>query len=765
MANILRLERRAQAPIIDFTNLELGRVKTLEEQVLSFGLKIGDFFRNPKKAVKAVTVAATEAATATIPKPPPPPVPTNMLQVLPLTPVGVSGFYKVTGPTEATFYSVTDWPMAPIGAGWGVDSLNGLRGQIFVTSVKNEKGKAEEEYSWSFIFQCDMDQSVTEDVTFVTTASLYPPGRMAIKRSGGIYGYYEVLKQVPKFYFSTPPPAGTKAGWIIEGLPTLSGPQKVLEFNQNVPELHINKEASQFFTVQVTTAVLQAVDGSIPENAAAINVKGFPAIIHEPDAKIEYTPGRFLMRPKNQESIQAPANIQIGNPTPLRDLNDVGLFPEPPSQFPEVKNRGFSQGSVLALSAIGPQDEYLLTDDASKSQWNPAFKQHSNFVMFQRVIPLGPPHPYYQNQVVQVELKPTEMGHLLSNMYLKVTLPALPTGNIYSPEGGRAFIKQVDLLVNESTIETLYDDWYIIRDQILLDADEQKAMQVALASNAAVGGDVVIPLEFFFCRRHSNANKARERLRRPYFPLCAMWNQKLYVRFTFHPCTWWSNAASIVDFINPKLITEEILLGNEEKLYYQNTPLKYVVNRVQKEAGLTFTQNNPSLQLTANYPIQTMAWFFRNKAYEDPTNARYADSRYSYGYTTNYISSGINLTFPSGTTRFVDVINTAKITLNNVDILSTFQGSLYYSFKQPMEHGLSIPSKNIYTYSFGLNPKEYNQGGYLNFAKLNSQTTTLALTFNPSYASQITNGYNLYMFYYGYTLLQFQGGFASLPYI
>jgi hypothetical protein len=268
--------------------------------------------------------------------------------------------------------------------------------------------------------------------------------------------------------------------------------------------------------------------------------------------------------------------------------------------------------------------------------------------------------------VVQVELKPTEMGHLLSNMYLKVTLPALPTGNIYSPEGGRAFLKQVDLLVNESTIETLYDDWYIIRDQILLDADEQKAMQVALASNASVGGDVVIPLEFFFCRRHSHANKSRERLRRPYFPLCAMWNQKLYVRFTFHPSTWWSNAASIVDFINPKLITEEILLGNEEKLYYQNTPLKYIVNRVQKEAGLTFTQNNPSLQLTANYPIQTMAWFFRNKAYEDPTNARYADSRYSYGYTTNYISSGINLTFPSGTTRFVDVINTAKITLNNI---------------------------------------------------------------------------------------------------
>jgi hypothetical protein len=215
----------------------------------------------------------------------------------------------------------------------------------------------------------------------------------------------------------------------------------------------------------------------------------------------------------------------------------------------------------------------------------------------------------------------------------------------------------------------------------------------------------------------------------------------------------------------PNLITEEILLENAEKMYYQNTPLKYIVNRVQKESTLTFTSANPILQLTANYPVQLLAWFFRNKNYEKVSDGRYYYNRYSYGYSTQYIQTGIQLQFPSGTSRFVDVINNAKITLNNVDILSTFQGSLYYSFKQPLEHYLSIPSNNIYTYSFGLTPKEYNQGGYLNFAKLNSQTTYIQLNFNQSYTNQITSGYNLYLFYYGYSLLQFQGGFASLPFL
>jgi hypothetical protein len=291
-------------------------------------------------------------------------------------------------------------------------------------------------------------------------------------------------------------------------------------------------------------------------------------------------------------------------------------------------------------------------------------------------------------------------------------------------------------------------------------------------ANIASSTDIITPLEFFFCRRHSANNKARERLRKPYFPICAMWNQKMYVRFTFQPNVWWCNApvGSGMDLyspdttILPTIITEEILLSDEERLYYMNTPLKYLVPRVQRESTLSFSGNNPTLQLTASFPVQTVAWFFRNKNYESLSDGLYSDSRYSYGYTTQYIKSGINLQFPSGSSNFVDVLSSAKITLNNVDILSTFQGSLYYSFKQPLEHGLSIPSKNIYTYSFGLSPKEYNQGGYLNFSKLNSQTTTLSLLFKSAYTTQVTQQYNLYLFYYGYTLLVFQGGFATIPF-
>jgi hypothetical protein len=896
---------------------------------------------------------------------------------------------------------------------------------------------------------------------------------------------------------------------------------------KNINELIKDKKV----VVHQTIATLVTIDGSIPlDTPTEVYVSGVPAMIQEPAFTNIFAPGKFTsFREAGKDLSQLPpftmpSSISIGNYPEQRDLNSntawnaeptLELFPL--GKYDESRGKGFSSGSILSLEAIGPQEKYMLTDDLTKSQWNPDFKKYSNFVMYQKVYPFPPPSPTYQGQTVQLELRPTELGHLISNMYLSVTLPALPSGCNYTSNIGRALIKQIDLLVNETIIETLYDDWYIIRDQLFLDADEQLGLQTAISSQPAqtltylgTGGDstivsgsnvvhtflqsnnfnlsvgtyatilvvggggsgasglytsnlssnlslnssvsgpitftapvvsslgayvganayittqgttpfttniyvssftstsitfttfgtlatwsnllpsgntvsvfngnggggggvynqtvflpagnysvavgsggniggnsdltsaslsfgatggtggalggasgsgftsntsyryfsnivyqsgggasgganvttnttanaftnvftlgrggngyavsntlnysnlasigvfyaggggggasntsivgtlvtpgglgggagssnisgvytpavsgtintggggggsfigspgtggsgrvvisyasnstvvpqntITIPLEFFFCRRHSHNNKGRERLRRPYFPACAMWNQRMYVRFTFNPNTWWCNAPNVnntdmypaASTFWPNLITEEILLENSEKLYYMNTPLKYIVNRVQRETQLPFKTQTIKLNFTASFPVQTVVWFFRNQAYETITNSNYYDARYSYGYTTTYIQTGVQLNFPSGQSNYVDVIDTAKITLNNIDILSTFRGSLYYSFKQPMEHGLSVPSKNIYTYSFGLTPKEYNQGGYLNFAKLSSQNSFLQLTFLPQYTNQIVQGYNLYLYYYGYTLLQFQGGFASLPFL
>ena len=758
MAQALRVEQQAQASVFNLFKNVLLLERNIQDKFLS-GLN---------KTIGNSPAPASAPAESSNVAPPP------QTKPIALHPLDVNGFYRVTGPYEVTFYVTSDKPLIPVGEGWTGDGFTGITGQIQITGATMTKGPG---YNWSFTLQTDADQNIQGTQT-ATGAILYPPSQfkyLSKRVRVPVYGYYTSELNSVKFYFTSPPPPQTTIGWIITGLPTFKVDMKLTSFSQNM------KNSGTF-------ATLETIDGSAaPFSPVRVYVNGVPAMIQEPLFTNTFTPGRFTAYVSPDLDVpnipvEINQNISLGNYAKQRDLNtdvtwqDVQppgrLFPE--NKYFETKGQGFSSGSLLALQAVGPQEKYLLTDDMSKSQWNPAYKRYSNFVMYQKVYPFPPPIPSYQGQSVQIELRPTEMGHLLSNMYLSVTLPPLPGSNNYTTNVGRALIKQVDLLVNETVVETLYDDWYVIRDQMFLDADEQLGLQTAInVSNAQVGGTLTIPLEFFFCRRYSHNNKGRERLRKPYFPLCSMLNQRIYLRFTFHPNTWWASLPpnTSVDMypagtsLWPSLITEEILLENPEKLYYQNTPLKYIVNRVQKESSLFFSSANPILQLTANFPVQVISWFFRNKNYEDVSDGKYYNSRYSYGYTTQYIQTGIELQFPSGNSNYVDVINNAKITLNNVDILSTFQGSLYYSFKQPMEHGLSIPSKNIYMYSFGLTPKEYNQGGYLNFSKLNSQTTTLQINFNQAYTSQIITGYNLYLFYYGYTLLQFQGGFASLPFL
>ena len=771
---VLDLERKAQAPVLDFFK---NKAPQAFENVLNFERKIQkDVVNFFKKEVNELVV------------PPLVPPPTSIPGVnVVLNPIEINGFYLLTGNNYVTFYATTNNPTRnTISEGWTPTGITGLAGQLVVSGeadlnstmqsrVVAIPGAKSEPYVWSFRIQSDTEQAVAP-YQYVTGAVLYPPGQIdytSLKRKGTITGYYDVIQHVTKYTFSEEPPAGFGVGWRVEDLAGFDGPLRVVSYT----DLIMNKwVGSSLVPTREMFAILTPIDGSIPENTSApVRTK---ATVKEPSFTTTFVPANFTNYDKSMATSLQKFQIEIdqsvrggASMVPLRDLN-TGFKYENQEIGPmsDVTGRGLSSGSVMALHAIGPQEDHLLLEDFSKSQWSPEFKRHTNSVMYQRVIPFPPPNPSYQNQTIQLELLPTELGHLLSNMYLKVTMPALPMGSQYSSQIGRALIKQVDLLVNETVIETLYDDWYIIRDQLFLDADEQTGMFQAVGGsniNSQVSTDYIIPLEFFFCRRKTHNDHDDERLRRPYFPLCAMWNQRLYVRFTFQPNTWWCNVAAphTTDLIQPKLVTEEILLENAEKLYYTNTPLKYIVNRVKKESTLTFSAGNPQLQLTASFPVQTLAWFFRNKNYEDVSSGLYSDSRYNYGYTTQYIQTGIQLNFPSGVSNYIDVIDTAKITLNNIDILSTFQGSLYYTFKQPMEHGLSIPSKSIYSYSFGLTPKEYNQGGYLNFSKLNSQTTTLTLVFNPSYATQISQGYNLYMFYYGYTLLEFQGGFARLPYV
>ena len=470
------------------------------------------------------------------------------------------------------------------------------------------------------------------------------------------------------------------------------------------------------------------------------------------------------------------ADMIKGQTAGLRDL-DSNVWtdaPAPREAYIEMSGRGFGTGALTAIAAIGAQEKYMY---GGESLWIPQIKQHTPFVQTQRLLnPLETTSGFLDSSTsYSVNLYPRESGDLLSNMYLSVSLPELSNQYSYCELTGRAIFKKVEFIIDGRVIETLTDDWYVLRDQVFLDADEKLAMYQAISRGQAESNvvpatsqlDMLIPLDFFFCRRQSHSKKGRERLEKPFFPLCAILKQVVTVRFTFHDVSWITNAptdinGNRIDLINPRILVEEITLTPEERMYYQAKPLKYSISRVWAEAGLPYNNGKATINFTSKYPVSMLTWFVRNKLYESPDPDFYT-SRYQYGYSTDFVEAAVPVQFFNGVRiNFLDAIKEGTIYLNNQNIISNFPGALYYSYKQPMDHGMSVPTKNIYMYCFSDSPREYTQDGSVDFSKLNSNTSHLDLVFDSVVAPQITQEYTLYLYYYGYVDLQIQDGGAFI---
>lgn len=681
----------------------------------------------------------------------------------------VSGFYVVKDPMTLTFFVTSFMPQA-LAVGQTVLNLPGVTGSTRITAIEMTTGNypSQGNFNGSFDFQTDKAQTIT-GVTRVSVANIQPPPFFTVPDQYPLSGTYVVSNRKVYLYSSTVLPPRTAKGWVVKGFPG-AGPL-VVDSARPYPSSN-----EQLTFLGSLILVPQTPGEPLPRTTInGLKLTG-QAILSPPYVPTGFVPQTVSLTPP---PVMVAPPIQDedfpSNPVDLRNLNESvpGHMMFEDTNLIEKRKKGFSAGGVLSLDAIGPQEGYIsTTKDFAGGPWDQSYPQYTQSVVYQQRVPFPKGSFIRQTEpgVAMIELRPPELGDLFSNMHLQVALPALQTGNAYTVPIGRAIIEKVEFIINDTVVETIYDDWLVARDQIFLDYDEQVGMfnMVNGGSNAAVTPsaplNMLIPLEFFFCRRHSSGNKGRERLRRPYFPVCAMWAQKIYIRFTFRPQNWFTNCPTPVDLISPTLVIESVRLSDAERLYYRSKPLRYIVPTIKKESTAEYNQGTVRANLTANFPVQLLVWFIRNKNYEIIKNSNYYDVRYLYGYASQYISTSIPLPFPQGPSKYIDAIQSVKITMNNVDILDTFANGAYCSFLQPMDHGLSVPQKNIYMYSFGLNITEYNQGGYIDFSKLNSQTSTIALTFLPELASSITN-YSLYLFYYGYSILEFQGGFGRLVYV
>ena len=404
-------------------------------------------------------------------------------------------------------------------------------------------------------------------------------------------------------------------------------------------------------------------------------------------------------------------------------------------------------GAVLSLDAIGMQDTYLTGNTATFFQFNPI--KHTQFTKYFASQLLGNPGnqvgwPF--NQTIRFQLNPRTMGDILANMYLKINAP--DTKNYCLENLGWAMIDSVEFRVDSQVIETIKGDWNIVYSQLHYLAEEQTAIKQMVR-----GPNLLVPLNFFFNRIHTTHGF------KPYFLTCAAYgNREISITITFKPATFFtSDGRCTLDSVT--LVTEEYTVTPEERAFIKSNKQTQVLSFFTNNPLKTVDSSAPfSINLTPNIPVSALYWFLRNTQYEDTSNTYYYDDRYNF--SSNFYSPNDESAFP--------IVSESQLYLNGKQLLavsksmsnSRLDGSNYFKFVQPLDHGLTIPTKNIYMYSFCLRPRDSAPSGAVNFSQMSSDSTKLTGTFYQG----VTGKYSINIFYSGYHQLTYENGFVSLTY-
>jgi len=451
---------------------------------------------------------------------------------------------------------------------------------------------------------------------------------------------------------------------------------------------------------------------------------------------------------------------------------------------------GPNTGAIISLNAIGKQDTYLIENDTEKSFFKYNLKQHSNFTKFHKstkVIKPGDASPSWPfNKTIKVTLNPRNMGDLLSNMYISLELPTLTIDNSganpdynYTDQVGRHLFKSITMRVDEMIVEKYHADWGIIYDELYLDESEKRTKRYTINRNIAEDtsisniklsrnkSKVFIPIPFFFSRKYESDEYETNKPNRPYFPLCAIHKQKIEFEIEFNPQSFFTDYPSNISLDSFDIVTEEISIDPSEKVYIKNNKYNFITDIVKKHPTLEINPGevDKKIEIVANIPVKTLNWFIRKEKFENETIAREPsqdnttiDGLYTFHNRYNMSTQD---TYTILNEFFYPPMHSAKIHVNGENVPNIQDSDhKYFKYTVPFTSRLSRPFRNIYTYAFSMNPINVESSGSLDFTQLRSNRTTLDVKMVPN----LTDTYNLYMYYVGYQTFTFENGFMSLAY-
>lgn len=295
---------------------------------------------------------------------------------------------------------------------------------------------------------------------------------------------------------------------------------------------------------------------------------------------------------------------------------------------------------------------------------------------------------------------------------------------------------------------------------------------VQFEDEAQYDADLVIPIHFFFSRKFASDEYGTNKPNRPYFPVCSVYRQKIEFELEFHKASFFTDrdlTTNPIELSSFNIVTEEITVSPEERKFLANERQIFITDLVRRhpvivsDLGRDVIRNN----LVPNIPVKCIHWFLRNTIFEnedesigDPIPIEKGERLYQNRF--NFSSA---LDFQGENTFFYPLMTEASFYINGNKLPNVSKTDhSYYKYLIPFQKRLSRPIRNIYTYSFSLNPVNVEPSGNLDFSQVQSEKTNIEVKLDTTLIDINTETYSLNMYYTGYQTFVFDRGFMSLAY-
>ena len=411
----------------------------------------------------------------------------------------------------------------------------------------------------------------------------------------------------------------------------------------------------------------------------------------------------------------------------------------------------------LQMQINGNQD-IKITGNPQISFFKTVYKRHSRFSIQNIIQDINGTPKFGGSISTQVN----NSGDLLKSMYIELTLPELNKPNNMSWYGytnniGCSIIESIELRINDQIIETIKGDWIDLHSKLSnidiskLTLDYESDYSIRNKNNIGIEKrKIYIPIPFFFTKTSGLA-----------LPIIALNNSDITVTITF------KNLLEVVKVSDYKFLNdisiksdsklecniwgEYIYLDKKEQQYFTTNKLEYLIEQVQFNGNEIINKNTikKDIKLDFRHPVKELIWVITvDNSNLDETLS--VDHNNITKYTTIY-------------SNYKDTFKNLTLKLNSLNILSEFPAEYFRKIQSHYYHN-KLNNKHIYSYSFALNPTNYQPSGYLNFSEIND----FMLLFNfedtlKNSAGCSTNGL-IKVYCVNYNILQINSGQGSLLY-